>query len=107
MTHVSSIDAAGLQQLIDTAVQPILIDFSATWCGPCKSLAPHLEAYAAETPGVHVVKIDIDESRELAQKFMVSAVPTLQVLVAGQVQATKTGALTKTQLADFVAQALA
>ena len=65
---------------------PVLVDFFATWCGPCKMLAPTLEEVGAEVAGrANVVKVDIDASPDLAQRFGVMSVPTLMVFKDGQV----------------------
>lgn len=72
-------------EVVDSDV-PVLVDFFATWCGPCKMLAPVLEEVASEVAGrAKVVKVDIDASPDLAQRFGVMSVPTLMVFKGGQV----------------------
>ena len=108
MTAVLHANEQQFNELLASNAQPILVDFAASWCGPCKAMAPALEAYAQEQHGaVTVVKVDIDEARALAMKFHVRAVPTLAVIRGGQVLGVKTGALTKSQLANFVTDTLA
>jgi thioredoxin 1 len=77
---------------------PVLVDFYADWCGPCKALAPTLDQLAAENPQVRVVKVDIDESPELAARYGVRSVPRLMVFKGGQVAAQQSGVASKSRL---------
>jgi thioredoxin 1 len=107
MTAVIHADQAKLEELL-AAPNPVLIDFAADWCGPCKAMAPALEAFAQEREGaLTVVKVNIDEAPELAMQYKVRGVPTLAVVSAGQLKAIKSGAMSKPQLAGFVDAALA
>ena len=63
---------------------PVLLDFFATWCGPCRTLAPILEGLAAENPGFRIAKVDVDEAPELARRFGIMTIPTLVVIRDGQ-----------------------
>jgi len=86
---------------------PVLVDFWATWCGPCKMIAPMLDELAQEYAGkVKICKIDVDNNRETAAKFNVRGIPTLITFKDGAVDATKVGALSKTQLVEFIDSSL-
>ena len=73
------------------ADKPVLVDFWATWCGPCRMMAPVVETIAEEHPELKVCKVDIDENPELAQLFNVMSIPTLAVFKDGQLTGTAIG----------------
>ena len=78
---------------------PVLVDFWATWCGPCKMLAPTISRIAEEKAGVvKVCKLDVDEEPELAQKYGIASIPTLKVFVNGEVVNTKIGVQPKASI---------
>ena len=86
---------------------PVLVDFWAAWCGPCKMIAPILEEIATEFAGkLKVAKVDVDANQETPAKYGVRGIPTLIIFKNGSAEATKVGALSKTQLADFIKAAL-
>jgi len=81
---------------------PVLLDFFATWCGPCRMVAPVLEEIAAENPGIRVCKVDVDEQPELAREFGIMTVPTLVVMKNGEAVRRVSGARPKAALLDLV-----
>lgn len=82
---------------------PVLVDYFAEWCGPCKMIAPILDEIAEKyVDKVKICKLDIDESRSTTAKYGVRGVPTLMIIRDGQVEATKVGALSKSQLEAFL-----
>ncbi len=90
------------------AAKPVLVDYWAEWCGPCKMIAPILDDLAA-TYGdkLQIAKMNVDENREIPGKFGIRGIPTLMLFKGGTLAATKVGALSKAQLAAFIDQQLA
>lgn len=85
------------------ASRPVLVDYSAEWCGPCKMMAPALEESAENYVGrLDVAKIDVDANPALATRYHVRGIPTLMIFKGGEVVATKVGAMSKAQLSAFI-----
>ena len=100
ITHVT--DAEFQDEVLSSDV-PVLVDFWAEWCGPCKMIAPVLEEIASEYGDqLKVCKVDVDANPDLPGKFGIRGIPTLIVFKGGSAVETKVGALSKTQLAEFV-----
>ena len=100
LKHINS------KEEFDSSIQNgvVLVDFFATWCGPCKMLSPVLEEVANENPNILILKIDVDEVGELAARFGIQAIPTLMLFKDGQRVDTRMGYQNKNQLLAFINQ---
>ena len=103
--HVS--DTTFEQDVLKSA-NPVLVDFWAEWCGPCKMIAPILDEVSKTYQGkLQITKMNVDENREVPAKFGIRGIPTLMLFKNGQLAATKVGAMSKAQLTAFIDQQLA
>lgn len=101
--HVNYISDASFEQEVLQSPLPVLVDYWADWCGPCKMISPILDEVAKEYAGkLKVCKLNIDENQATPPKFGIRGIPTLMIFKNGNVEATKVGALSKSQLTAFV-----
>ncbi len=104
---VHATDASFESEVLQSGL-PVVLDFWAPWCGPCKMIAPILDDIATELNGkVKVVKINVDENQQVAAKFGVRSIPTLVIFNEGKVVATQVGALPKNQLIALIEKSVA
>jgi thioredoxin 1 len=98
------VNDANFEAEVIKSSEPVVVDFFAEWCGPCKAMAPALDQVSQEMAGkVKVVKIDVDQNPEITQKYRIQAMPTLMVFKDGKVAAQQVGALVqKKKLEDWI-----
>jgi thioredoxin 1 len=102
------VDNSNFRTDVLEAKEPVVVDFWAEWCGPCKMIGPSLEEIATELGGkVKVAKLNIDENPELAAQFGVRSIPTLMIFKGGEVADIKVGAAPKTALSHWIGGAVA
>lgn len=100
---VVTLHDATFEQEVLKSETPVLVDFWAVWCGPCKAIAPAVEEIAREYKGkVKVAKLDVDDAQQTAQKFGIRSIPTLLVFKGGRVVDTIVGAVPKSKLVDAI-----
>ncbi|MCB1644790.1 MAG: thioredoxin TrxA [Pseudomonadales bacterium] len=103
MSEISHVTDGTFEAEVLKSDVPVLVDYWAEWCGPCKVIAPVLEEIAAEYEGkMKICKLDIDANEDTPPKYGIRGIPTLMLFKNGAVEATKVGALSKSQLTAFL-----
>jgi thioredoxin len=101
--NIQHVTDATFETEVLQAPSPVLVDYWAEWCGPCKAIAPTLEEVAKEYSGkLKVTKVNVDENQEIPRKYGIRGIPTLMLFKNGNIEATKVGALSKSQLTAFL-----
>ena len=101
--HIHHVTDANFEAEVLQSTKPVLVDYWAEWCGPCKMIAPVLDEIANEYgEKLKVVKLNIDENQSTPPKYGIRGIPTLMLFKNGNVEATKVGALSKSQLTAFI-----
>ena len=106
MTAITTLSSATFEELLGSAVKPVLVDFWAEWCGPCKMIAPVLDELAGELDGITFAKINVDEAPDVARAQGVMSIPTLIVFEGGQPMKRIVGAKGKAALLEDLAEFL-
>ena len=101
--HIHYVSDATFDTEVLQSPLPVLVDYWAEWCGPCRMIAPILDEIAKEYAGrLTVTKLNVDESQQTPQKFGIRGIPTLMLFKNGNIEATKVGAVSKSQLTAFI-----
>lgn len=101
--HIHYVTDDSFEQDVLQAQLPVLVDYWADWCGPCKMIAPILDEVSQEYAGrIKVAKLNIDENQQTPPKYGIRGIPTLMIFKNGNIEATKVGALSKSQLTAFI-----
>ncbi len=105
--NISHITDDNFEQEVLQSDQPVLVDYWAEWCGPCKMIAPLLDEIAGDYEGkLKITKLNIDDNPNTPPKYGIRGIPTLMIFKNGNAEATKVGALSKSQLTAFIDQSI-
>jgi thioredoxin 1 len=102
--HIIEVTDDNFQELVIKSEKPVLVDFWAPWCGPCKMIAPLLEELAANRDDIIIAKVNVDENTKTPAELGVRGIPALMIFNGGHLQGTKIGAMPKSQLESFIEQ---
>lgn len=100
--NVIAVNSDNFEQMVLRSDRPVLVDFWASWCGPCKMLSPVVEQLAAAHPEISVAKVNVDENPELAMVYRISAIPALMLFKDGKVASQTVGYQSKEQLEEIL-----
>tara|TARA_B100001250_G_scaffold143324_1_gene122655 strand:+ start:15434 stop:15862 length:429 start_codon:yes stop_codon:yes gene_type:complete len=105
LMEIDQVTDSNFQDEVLSSDKPVLVDFWAEWCGPCKMIGPILEELASEMDGkIKIVKVDVDSNSQTAMNYSIRSIPTLIIVKDGSVQAQHIGAASKAQLENFINQ---
>jgi len=93
---------ASFEKDVLNAPGPVLVDFWAEWCGPCKQIGPALEELSGEIAGLTIAKLNIDDNPQMPTRYGVRGIPTMMIFKGGQVAATKVGAIPKSKIQEWI-----
>lgn len=102
MSNVIHVSKEDFEEKVLKSEKPVLVDFWATWCGPCKMIAPVLDEISKERQDIIIAKLDVDENQEISQRFGVRGIPTMCIFQNGEVEAIKVGATSKSALSAWI-----
>ena len=104
--EVRAVTDATFQREVIESDRPVLVDFTASWCPPCRTMAPRVEQLAKEHPDVKVVQVDVDANPRLSERFEIESIPTMMIFHRGRRIAVTTGAMSYARLDEFLHEAV-
>lgn len=102
MAEIKHLTESTFRQEVETCSNPVLVDFYAEWCGPCKMVQPELEALASANDNIVVAKVNVDENNNLAERFAINSIPCMILFKDGEAKKTIIGYRTKQQLENII-----